>query len=64
MAFLPITFADGKFSLPRIGTDGYIDELIKLCNDNDVSLVVPTMSHEMAFLPITCARPVSPGRTS
>lgn len=43
-------FADGKFSLPRIGTDGYIDELIKLCNDNDVSLVVPTIDTELEIL--------------
>lgn len=43
-------FADGKFLLPRIGADGYIDAIIKICNDNAVSLVVPTIDTELEIL--------------
>lgn len=43
-------FADGKFSIPRIGAPDYIDELIRICRENDIALVVPTIDTELEIL--------------
>lgn len=43
-------FADGYFLVPRISADDYIDEIIKVCNENDISLIVPTIDTELEKL--------------
>ncbi len=43
-------FADGKFIVPRIGADGYIDAIIDICKNNNISLVIPTIDTELEIL--------------
>lgn len=43
-------FADKYFIIPRISADDYIDSLINLCNDNNISLIVPTIDTELEKL--------------
>ncbi len=43
-------FADGYFLVPRISADDYIDAIIKVCNENDISLIVPTIDTELEKL--------------
>ena len=45
-----LQFADGKFIVPRVGTEGYIDTLINICNENNIALVVPTIDTELEIL--------------
>lgn len=45
-----LQFADGKFIIPRISAEDYIDALIDLCNKNAVSLIVPTIDTELEKL--------------
>ena len=45
-----LQFTDGKFIIPRIGTDGYIESIIKICKDNDISLIVPMIDTELEIL--------------
>ena len=40
-------FADKINILPRISSPDYIDGIIKVCNDNEVSLVVPTIDTDL-----------------
>lgn len=42
--------ADAAFALPRVGDPGYADALLKLCRDEDVSLVIPTIDPELPVL--------------
>lgn len=43
-------FADGRFLVPRISADDYIDAVISLCNENNISLIVPTIDTELEKL--------------
>lgn len=43
-------FADGHFIIPRISADGYIEAIIKVCNKNDIDLIVPTIDTELEKL--------------
>lgn len=43
-------FADGHFLVPRISADDYIDAVISLCNENNISLIVPTIDTELEKL--------------
>lgn len=45
-----LRFADGKFIIPHIGADGYIDEIIRVCNAADIALIVPTIDTELVTL--------------
>ncbi len=43
-------FADGYFLVPRISADDYIDAIISICNQNGISLIVPTIDTELEKL--------------
>lgn len=43
-------FADRYFIIPRIKADNYIAELIKLCKEQAISLIVPTIDTELEIL--------------
>jgi len=43
-------FADEHFIIPRISEDNYIDALIRLSNDNNIALIVPTIDTELCKL--------------
>lgn len=43
-------FAEGYFILPRIGEKEYIEELTRICKENEISLVVPTIDTELEIL--------------
>lgn len=43
-------FADAYVNLPRIGAYGYIDALIKIIREQQISLVVPTIDTELLIL--------------
>lgn len=43
-------FADKYFIIPRIHAKNYISSLITVCNDNDISLIVPTIDTELEKL--------------
>lgn len=43
-------FADKKYVLPRIGSADYIAELVKICKQEEISLVVPTIDTELSIL--------------
>lgn len=45
-----IYFADRKTILPRINEPNYIDEIINVCNKEDVKLVVPTIDTDLLLL--------------
>ena len=45
-----IYFTDKKYFIPRIGEEGYIDSIIKICNDEKISLIVPTIDTELKLL--------------
>ena len=51
-----LCFAEGKFILPKIGTDNYIESLINICRDNNIALVVPTIDTELLILAKNKAR--------
>lgn len=43
-------FADKFFIVPRIIADDYISSLISVCNENNISLIVPTIDTELEKL--------------
>ena len=45
-----LKFTDKQFIIPRISDDGYIPQIIEICKDNDISLVVPTIDTELVKL--------------
>lgn len=45
-----IYFADKHYLIPRIGTESYLDEVLKICKEEQISLVVPTIDTELLFL--------------
>ena len=42
--------SDGYFTLPPVTADNYIENLISLCNTQDVKLVIPTIDTELSVL--------------
>lgn len=42
--------ADEAFVLPRVEEDGYIEQLLTLCDDQDIGLVIPTIDTELLSL--------------
>jgi carbamoyl-phosphate synthase large subunit len=42
--------SDGCFAVPRVTADGYLDELLKICVENNVRIVVPTIDTELLIL--------------
>lgn len=58
-----LQFADGKFILPRIGADGYIDAIIEICKKNKIMLLVPTIDTELEILAKNKAKIESDGCT-
>ena len=42
--------SDGCFKVSRVTSPFYMEELIKICEDNAISLVVPTIDTELAVL--------------
>lgn len=45
-----IYFADKHYRIPRIGTPDYLSTLIKICNEEDIKLIVPTIDTELLVL--------------
>lgn len=45
-----VYFADGHRILPEIKEDGYIKEIIRLCNEESIALIVPTIDTELRVL--------------
>jgi carbamoyl-phosphate synthase large subunit len=43
-------FVDKAFILPRISSDNYIESIIKICNEEDIKLIVPTIDTELLKL--------------
>lgn len=43
-------FVDKAFILPRISSDNYIESIIKICNKEDIKLIVPTIDTELLKL--------------
>lgn len=43
-------FCDKKREIPRIGTDSYLSSIIDICNDENISLIVPTIDTELMIL--------------
>ena len=51
-----IYFADEYFIIPRISENNYIDSVIRVCKDNNISLVVPTIDTELEILALNKER--------
>jgi carbamoyl-phosphate synthase large subunit len=45
-----IYFADKHYLIPRIGTEGYLETIIRICLAEDIGLVVPTIDTELLIL--------------
>lgn len=45
-----IYFADKYYHIPRIGTDNYLNEIINICNKENIKLIVPTIDTELLIL--------------
>ena len=45
-----IYFSDKHYIIPRIGADNYLEEIISICKNENISLVVPTIDTELLIL--------------
>lgn len=45
-----IYFADRHYLVPRIGSEGYIESILDLCNKEQITLVIPTIDTELLIL--------------
>ena len=45
-----IYFADQQYQIPRVGETGYLESIIKICQDEEIQLIVPTIDTELTFL--------------
>ena len=43
-------FADRKYIIPRIGEEGYLEEIIKICKKEKIKLIVPTIDTELLIM--------------
>ena len=46
--------ADGFFKVNKVTEDRYIDYLIRLCVDNNIKIIIPTIDTEL--IPLVCNR--------
>ena len=42
--------ADASFQMPRVSAPSYIDKLLKLCVEQQIKIVIPTIDHELITL--------------
>lgn len=42
--------ADGFFKVPRVTDDSYIDSVLKICSENSICLIIPTIDTELLIL--------------
>jgi carbamoyl-phosphate synthase large subunit len=42
--------ADGWFKVLSLNSHNYVNELIKICKDNKISLIIPTIDTELLLL--------------
>ena len=49
-------FADEYFNISSLKNDNYIDDLVSICLQNDVKLVIPTIDTELEILSLNKAR--------
>lgn len=42
--------SDGYFQVPKVTAESYIDDLIKICINNDINLIIPTIDTELLTL--------------
>lgn len=42
--------ADGFFKVPRVTDQSYIDSLLKICSENSINLIIPTIDTELLIL--------------
>ena len=42
--------SDGYFQVPKVTAENYIDDLIKICINNDINLIIPTIDTELLTL--------------
>ena len=42
--------SDGYFKVPRVTAENYIDEIIKICEENNIKLIIPTIDTELLML--------------
>lgn len=42
--------SDGYFQIPKVTAESYIDDLIKVCINNDINLIIPTIDTELLTL--------------
>lgn len=42
--------SDRCFSVPRVTAENYLDELLSICSDNQISLIIPTIDTELILL--------------
>lgn len=45
-----MNFVDKKFILPRISSENYIEEIIKICKSEKINLIIPTIDTELLKL--------------
>lgn len=45
-----IFFADEYFKIRHIKEEGYIEDVIKICNEKNISLIIPTIDTELSIL--------------
>ena len=43
-------FSDKFYLIPRIGTEGYLEKIIEICEKEKISLIVPTIDTELLIL--------------
>ena len=47
----PATYvSDRWFELPKISSDRYIDQLLNICKENGIGMIVPTIDTELMVL--------------
>ena len=42
--------SDGYFKVPRVTDKSYLDELMKICKENNIKIVIPTIDTELSIL--------------
>ena len=42
--------SDGYFKVPRVTDEKYLDELKKICKENDIKIIIPTIDTELSIL--------------
>ena len=42
--------SDGCFKVRRVTANGYVEELLNICTNNDIKVIIPTIDTELFFL--------------